>query len=89
MQLMRDDHVVTDLELEVDFIRRWFVSSAALPSTLMADSATSPVTADFSSAPPKRTKIVLLGDQSVGKTSLITRYSFPFCSVLSSVNDRR
>src|SRR5947199_71827 len=34
---------------------------------------TAPVTADFSSAPPKRTKIVLLGDQSVGKTSLITR----------------
>lgn len=41
----------------------------------MTDSASSPVTADFSSAPPKRTKIVLLGDQSVGKTSLITRYS--------------
>jgi hypothetical protein len=40
---------------------------------LMAEHATSPVTADFSSAPPKRTKIVLLGDQSVGKTSLITR----------------
>jgi hypothetical protein len=36
-------------------------------------SATSPTGADFSSAPPKRTKIVLLGDQSVGKTSLITR----------------
>jgi Ras-related protein Rab-6A len=34
-----------------------------------------PVAADFSSAPPKRTKIVLLGDQSVGKTSLITRYA--------------
>jgi len=28
---------------------------------------------DLSSVPPKRTKIVLLGDQSVGKTSLITR----------------
>ena len=35
--------------------------------------ATSPVTADFSSPPLKRSKIVLLGDQSVGKTSLITR----------------
>jgi len=35
-----------------------------------------PVTADFSSAPPKRTKIVLLGDQSVGKTSLITRFMY-------------
>jgi len=37
---------------------------------------TTPVTADFSSAPPKRTKIVLLGDQSVGKTSLITRFMY-------------
>ncbi|KAJ3991849.1 GTP binding protein [Lentinula boryana] len=36
----------------------------------------SPVTADFSSSPPKRTKIVLLGDQSVGKTSLITRFMY-------------
>ncbi|EKM55278.1 uncharacterized protein PHACADRAFT_184090 [Phanerochaete carnosa HHB-10118-sp] len=35
--------------------------------------AASPVTADFSSPPLKRSKIVLLGDQSVGKTSLITR----------------
>ncbi|KAF5358476.1 hypothetical protein D9756_001391 [Leucocoprinus leucothites] len=42
----------------------------------MAESATTPVTADFSSAPPKRTKIVLLGDQSVGKTSLITRFMY-------------
>ena len=32
-----------------------------------------PATADFTSSPLKRTKIVLLGDQSVGKTSLITR----------------
>lgn len=47
---------------------------------LMAESTSSPVTADFSSAPPKRTKIVLLGDQSVGKTSLITRYIFCFLS---------
>jgi Ras-related protein Rab-6A len=37
-----------------------------------------PTAADFSSAPPKRTKIVLLGDQSVGKTSLITRHAAPF-----------
>jgi len=35
-----------------------------------------PTAADFSSAPPKRTKIVLLGDQSVGKTSLITRFMY-------------
>jgi Ras-related protein Rab-6A len=34
---------------------------------------TSPVT-DMSSGTLKRTKIVLLGDQSVGKTSLITRF---------------
>jgi len=40
----------------------------------MADSSSAP--ADFSSAPPKRTKIVLLGDQSVGKTSLITRFMY-------------
>jgi len=40
----------------------------------MSDSA--PVSADFSSSPPKRTKIVLLGDQSVGKTSLITRFMY-------------
>jgi Ras-related protein Rab-6A len=39
-------------------------------------SATTPVAADFSSAPLKRTKIVLLGDQSVGKTSLITRFMY-------------
>jgi hypothetical protein len=39
----------------------------------MSDSISTPVSADFSSSPPKRTKIVLLGDQSVGKTSLITR----------------
>ncbi|KAF9063599.1 ras family-domain-containing protein [Rhodocollybia butyracea] len=40
------------------------------------DLTSSPVTADFSSSPPKRTKIVLLGDQSVGKTSLITRFMY-------------
>ncbi|KAF7322451.1 GTP-binding protein ryh1 [Mycena chlorophos] len=40
------------------------------------DQPTTPVTADFSSSPPKRTKIVLLGDQSVGKTSLITRFMY-------------
>jgi Ras-related protein Rab-6A len=39
------------------------------------DTPSTPVSADFSSSPPKRTKIVLLGDQSVGKTSLITRYA--------------
>ncbi|KAE9409769.1 GTP binding protein [Gymnopus androsaceus JB14] len=38
--------------------------------------SSTPVTADFSSSPPKRTKIVLLGDQSVGKTSLITRFMY-------------
>jgi len=40
------------------------------------DTPSTPVSADFSSSPPKRTKIVLLGDQSVGKTSLITRYEY-------------
>lgn len=44
-------------------------------STLAMDSPSTP-TADFSSTPPKRTKIVLLGDQSVGKTSLITRFMY-------------
>lgn len=39
----------------------------------MSELSSTPVSADFSSSPPKRTKIVLLGDQSVGKTSLITR----------------
>ncbi|KZS88342.1 GTP binding protein [Sistotremastrum niveocremeum HHB9708] len=38
--------------------------------------AGTPTTADFSSSPLKRTKIVLLGDQSVGKTSLITRFMY-------------
>jgi len=38
-------------------------------------SPTSPVT-DVSSSTLKRTKIVLLGDQSVGKTSLITRFMY-------------
>ncbi|KIY73153.1 ras-domain-containing protein [Cylindrobasidium torrendii FP15055 ss-10] len=42
----------------------------------MDSSPSTPVTADFSSSPPKRTKIVLLGDQSVGKTSLITRFMY-------------
>lgn len=42
---------------------------------------TTPATADFSSSPLKRTKIVLLGDQSVGKTSLITRsVACPACN---------
>lgn len=41
----------------------------------MSDSPSTPA-ADFSSSPPKRTKIVLLGDQSVGKTSLITRFMY-------------
>ncbi|KAF8136494.1 GTP binding protein [Boletus edulis] len=40
------------------------------------DAVSTPATADFSSTPPKRTKIVLLGDQSVGKTSLITRFMY-------------
>ncbi|EGN95592.1 hypothetical protein SERLA73DRAFT_186692 [Serpula lacrymans var. lacrymans S7.3] len=40
------------------------------------DNSSTPTTADFSSTPPKRTKIVLLGDQSVGKTSLITRFMY-------------
>ncbi|QRV99694.1 RAB6B, member RAS oncogene family [Ceratobasidium sp. AG-Ba] len=38
--------------------------------------STTPGTTDFSSSPLKRTKIVLLGDQSVGKTSLITRFMY-------------
>jgi len=42
----------------------------------MATPSGTPVTADFSSSPLKRTKIVLLGDQSVGKTSLITRFMY-------------
>ncbi|KAF5387484.1 hypothetical protein D9757_006556 [Collybiopsis confluens] len=53
--------------------------SSAYPITYKVtrmDSTASPVNADFSSAPPKRTKIVLLGDQSVGKTSLITRFMY-------------
>ncbi|CAG7846277.1 Ras-related protein Rab6 {ECO:0000312/EMBL:AAF53168.1} AltName: Full=Protein warthog {ECO:0000303/PubMed:10459009} [Serendipita indica DSM 11827] len=41
----------------------------------MANPST-PQTADFTSSPLKRTKIVLLGDQSVGKTSLITRFMY-------------
>ncbi|KAK0484011.1 ras family-domain-containing protein [Armillaria novae-zelandiae] len=36
----------------------------------------SPTTSEFPASPPKRTKIVLLGDQSVGKTSLITRFMY-------------
>ncbi|KAG6820651.1 hypothetical protein H0H93_013850 [Arthromyces matolae] len=42
----------------------------------MSDTPATPASADFSSSPPKRTKIVLLGDQSVGKTSLITRFMY-------------
>ncbi|KIO19915.1 hypothetical protein M407DRAFT_246019 [Tulasnella calospora MUT 4182] len=39
--------------------------------------ASNPSAADFTaSGPLKRTKIVLLGDQSVGKTSLITRFMY-------------
>lgn len=44
-----------------------------------------PASADFSSSPLKRTKIVLLGDQSVGKTSLITRWVVQLWS-LNEVN---
>ncbi|KAK0497064.1 ras family-domain-containing protein [Armillaria luteobubalina] len=36
----------------------------------------SPTTSEFPASAPKRTKIVLLGDQSVGKTSLITRFMY-------------
>jgi hypothetical protein len=44
------------------------------PDTTNEMASGTPTTADFSSSSPlKRTKIVLLGDQSVGKTSLITR----------------
>ena len=50
----------------------WRHLVSTLNFTLMSDSPSTPA-ADFSSSPPKRTKIVLLGDQSVGKTSLITR----------------
>ena len=53
------------------------LQTAAHPHTM----ATSPVTADFSSPPLKRSKIVLLGDQSVGKTSLITRHVLAYCAV--------
>jgi Ras-related protein Rab-6A len=54
----------------------------------MEGSSSTPVTADFSSAPPKRTKIVLLGDQSVGKTSLITRCVHLYCTWLALMLDR-
>lgn len=47
-------------------------AGSLLPATMDSPSTA----ADFSSAPPKRTKIVLLGDQSVGKTSLITRFMY-------------
>ena len=47
---------------------------------------TTPATTDFSSSPLKRTKIVLLGDQSVGKTSLITRYTAR-CYYLPCIHD--
>ena len=46
-------------------------------------SPTSP-TAEVSSGTLKRTKIVLLGDQSVGKTSLITRYVSQLLSSMPS-----
>jgi len=53
--------------------------SQSSSTAALMDTPSTPVSADFSSSPPKRTKIVLLGDQSVGKTSLITRYaSEPF-----------
>lgn len=42
----------------------------------MSTPATPGPSSDFSSSPLKRTKIVLLGDQSVGKTSLITRFMY-------------
>lgn len=45
----------------------------SLPTKNMSNVPTSP-SAEISSTSLKRTKIVLLGDQSVGKTSLITRY---------------
>ncbi|OJA19268.1 hypothetical protein AZE42_07099 [Rhizopogon vesiculosus] len=40
------------------------------------DAPSTPASADFSLASPRRTKVVLLGDQSVGKTSLITRFMY-------------
>ncbi|KAJ8594279.1 GTP binding protein [Rhizopogon salebrosus TDB-379] len=40
------------------------------------DAPSTPATADFSLTSPRRTKVVLLGDQSVGKTSLITRFMY-------------
>jgi len=49
------------------------VSHSPSTTTAMAEHT------DLASAPPKRTKIVLLGDQSVGKTSLITRCVVPPC----------
>lgn len=50
------------------------------------DALSTPATADFSSTPPKRTKIVLLGDQSVGKTSLITRSALDANGVLALIS---
>jgi len=40
------------------------------------EASSTPATADFSLTSPRRTKVVLLGDQSVGKTSLITRFMY-------------
>ncbi|KAG8826080.1 hypothetical protein FRC19_009768 [Serendipita sp. 401] len=57
-----------DLPNPTDFQRCTLQGIMATPST--------PQTADFTSSPLKRTKIVLLGDQSVGKTSLITRFMY-------------
>jgi hypothetical protein len=61
-----------DVKITVQSFWTINTNTSLLTSPTM-DTQAGPVTADFSSAPPKRTKIVLLGDQSVGKTSLITR----------------
>lgn len=61
----RDITFRVSLLISLSFVIYIPIADMATPST--------PASADFSSAPLKRTKIVLLGDQSVGKTSLITR----------------